>query len=96
MAENYKGGPVGLGDIAVAVGEEEHTLEEVYEPFLTTEGYLREHLRPNPYRKSVEDCRSTRPKDSQMDLFRAHELILKKHVRRSDKTTATLLIIRDG
>ncbi|MBT5381170.1 MAG: Holliday junction branch migration DNA helicase RuvB [Opitutae bacterium] len=40
MAENYKGGPVGLGTIAVAVGEEVHTLEEVYEPFLIQEGYL--------------------------------------------------------
>ena len=34
IAENYKGGPVGLGTIAVAVAEEEHTLEEVHEPFL--------------------------------------------------------------
>ena len=40
MAENYKGGPVGLGTIAVAVGEEVHTLEEVYEPFLIKEGYI--------------------------------------------------------
>jgi Holliday junction DNA helicase RuvB len=38
--EVYKGGPVGLGTIAVAVGEEEHTLEEVHEPFLIQEGYL--------------------------------------------------------
>ncbi len=40
MAENYKGGPVGLGTVAVAAGEEEHTLEEVHEPFLIQEGYL--------------------------------------------------------
>lgn len=40
MAQNYKGGPVGLGTVAVAVGEEEHTLEEVHEPFLIQEGYL--------------------------------------------------------
>ncbi len=40
MAENYKGGPVGLGTIAVAVGEETETLEEVHEPFLIQEGYL--------------------------------------------------------
>ncbi|MGJ8649207.1 MAG: Holliday junction branch migration DNA helicase RuvB [Opitutaceae bacterium] len=40
MAENYKGGPVGLGTVAVAVGEEAHTLEEVHEPFLIQEGYL--------------------------------------------------------
>lgn len=40
MANNYKGGPVGLGTIAVAVGEEEQTLEEVHEPFLIQEGYI--------------------------------------------------------
>jgi len=40
MAENYRGGPVGLGTVAVAVGEEAHTLEEVHEPFLIQEGYI--------------------------------------------------------
>ncbi len=41
MAEHYRGGPVGLGTIAVAVGEEQHTLEEVHEPYLIQEGYLK-------------------------------------------------------
>ena len=40
MAQNYQGGPVGLGTLAVGVGEEEHTLEEVHEPFLIQEGYI--------------------------------------------------------
>jgi len=40
MAENYRGGPVGMSTIAVAVGEESETLEEVHEPFLIQEGYL--------------------------------------------------------
>lgn len=40
MAENYRGGPVGLGTVAVAVGEEQHTLEEVHEPYLIQEGYI--------------------------------------------------------
>jgi Holliday junction DNA helicase RuvB len=40
MAENYRGGPVGMTTIAVAVGEEAETLEEVHEPFLIQEGYL--------------------------------------------------------
>jgi Holliday junction DNA helicase RuvB len=40
MAENYQGGPVGMSTIAVAVGEESETLEEVHEPFLIQEGYL--------------------------------------------------------
>ena len=40
MAENYRGGPVGLGTVAMAVSEDADTLEEVHEPFLIQEGYL--------------------------------------------------------
>ncbi len=36
----FSGGPVGIGSLAVAVGEEPDTLEEVYEPYLIMEGYL--------------------------------------------------------
>ena len=36
----FGGGPVGLSSLAVAVGEESDTLEEVYEPYLIMEGYL--------------------------------------------------------
>lgn len=41
IVEKFKGGPVGIGTIAVAVGEEPGTIEEVYEPFLIQEGFLR-------------------------------------------------------
>ena len=37
---NFNGGPVGLKNIAVSVGEEEDSIEEVYEPFLIQRGYL--------------------------------------------------------
>ncbi len=37
----FGGGPVGLSSLAVAVGEEPDTLEEVYEPYLIMEGYLK-------------------------------------------------------
>lgn len=37
----FGGGPVGLSSLAVAVGEEADTLEEVYEPYLIMEGYLK-------------------------------------------------------
>lgn len=40
IIENYKGGPVGLGTLGVAVGEDKGTIEEVYEPFLIKEGFL--------------------------------------------------------
>jgi len=37
----FNGGPVGVSSLAVAVGEEPDTLEEVYEPYLIMEGYLK-------------------------------------------------------
>ncbi len=37
---NFHGGPVGIKNIAVSVGEEDGTIEEVYEPFLIQEGYI--------------------------------------------------------
>ena len=40
MTAQYKGKPVGLGTLAVAVNEEKGTLEEVYEPFLIQEGFM--------------------------------------------------------
>jgi len=41
IIDTYKGGPVGLNSIAVSVGEEPGTIEEVYEPFLVLEGFIR-------------------------------------------------------
>lgn len=40
IAQKFGGGPVGLRTIAIALGEDESTLEEVYEPFLIQEGFL--------------------------------------------------------
>ena len=40
IIEKYRGGPVGVNTIAVAVSEESDTIEEVYEPFLIQQGYL--------------------------------------------------------
>jgi holliday junction DNA helicase RuvB len=41
IIEKFKGGPVGITTISTAVGEEAGTIEEVYEPFLIKEGYLK-------------------------------------------------------
>ena len=41
IIRSFAGGPVGIGSIAVAVGEESGTLEEVYEPYLIQQGYLK-------------------------------------------------------
>jgi Holliday junction DNA helicase RuvB len=41
LIAKYQGGPVGLSTLAVVVGEEPATLEDVYEPFLIQEGFLK-------------------------------------------------------
>lgn len=41
IIDKFKGGPVGITTIATAVGEEPGTIEEVYEPFLIKEGYIK-------------------------------------------------------
>ena len=45
IINKFKGGPVGLSTIATACGEEAETIEEVYEPFLIQEGYLKRTAR---------------------------------------------------
>ncbi len=40
IIEKFGGGPVGLGTVAVAVGEDPDTLQDVYEPFLIQQGFL--------------------------------------------------------
>ncbi len=65
IIEKFSGGPVGISTIATAVGEEPGTIEEVYEPFLIQEGYIKrtsrgreatplayEHLGKTPPRES--------------------------------------------
>ncbi|MBG0860082.1 MAG: Holliday junction branch migration DNA helicase RuvB, partial [Bacteroidales bacterium] len=41
IIDKFNGGPVGINTIATAVGEESGTIEEVYEPFLIKEGFLK-------------------------------------------------------
>ena len=41
LIDHYQGGPVGIQTLAVAVGEEPHTLEEVHEPFLILQGLIK-------------------------------------------------------
>jgi holliday junction DNA helicase RuvB len=68
IIENFKGGPVGITTIATAVGEEAGTLEEVYEPFLIQEGFIKRtprgrevtdkayfHLGKTPYSKGGDN-----------------------------------------
>jgi Holliday junction DNA helicase RuvB len=41
IIDKFKGGPVGINTIATAVGEDAGTVEEVYEPFLIKEGFIK-------------------------------------------------------
>ncbi len=45
MIDHYDGGPVGVKTIAIAVGEEPTTLEEVYEPYLILKGFIKRTAR---------------------------------------------------
>lgn len=73
LIESFDGGPVGLSSLAVAVGEDAGTLEEVYEPYLIQNGYL--HRTPRgrvATRKAYERFGyrlPPRPGDSQAGLF---------------------------
>jgi Holliday junction DNA helicase RuvB len=54
VIHKFSGGPVGVGSLAVSVGEEPDTIEEVYEPYLIQEGYLK---RTPKGRVATELCR---------------------------------------
>ncbi len=56
LIHKFNGGPVGLNSLAVAIGEEAGTLEEVNEPYLIMEGYIKRTPQgrvamPKAYRK---------------------------------------------
>jgi Holliday junction DNA helicase RuvB len=40
IIENYQGGPVGIKTLAVAIGEDSGTIEEIFEPYLIQQGFL--------------------------------------------------------
>jgi Holliday junction DNA helicase RuvB len=63
----FGGGPVGINSLAVAVGEEPDTIEEVYEPYLIMEGYIN---RTQQGRVATELCRKwLKIFDKQGNLF---------------------------
>lgn len=70
----FGGGPVGVNSLAVAVGEDSATIEEVHEPFLIMQGYLARTPRgrmamPAAYEKIGAPKPPARPDDPQQDLF---------------------------
>ncbi|MDW8394261.1 MAG: Holliday junction branch migration DNA helicase RuvB [Chitinophagales bacterium] len=67
IIEKFRGGPVGLNTIATAVGEEPGTIEEVYEPFLIQEGYLKRTARGREVTdRAYEHLRRSRPETGRL------------------------------
>jgi Holliday junction DNA helicase RuvB len=65
IIEKFKGGPVGIGTIATAVGEEAGTIEEVHEPFLIMEGFIQRTQRGRmATEKAYKHLRIVPPRDS--------------------------------
>jgi Holliday junction DNA helicase RuvB len=69
IIEKFKGGPVGLSTIATAVGEEAETIEEVYEPFLIQEGYLKRTARGREATEKAYKHLNILPKYRSGELF---------------------------
>ncbi len=74
LVYKFNGGPVGLNSLAVAVGEDAATLEEVHEPFLIMQGFLQRTPRgrmalPAAYTKIGAPPPPPRPDDPQASLF---------------------------
>jgi Holliday junction DNA helicase RuvB len=70
LVEKFKGGPVGIGNIATSVGEEPGTLEEVYEPFLIQEGYIVRTQRGREATEKAYRHLGRAPRAESSELFR--------------------------
>lgn len=70
IIHKFKGGPVGINTLAVAVGEEGETIEEVYEPFLIQEGLLNRTPRGRTATElAYKHLGITKPKGTQENLL---------------------------
>jgi Holliday junction DNA helicase RuvB len=70
IIEKFKGGPVGISTIATACGEEAETIEEVYEPFLIMEGYLKRTSRGREATEHAYKHLNIVPPAQNLDLFK--------------------------
>lgn len=69
IIENYDGGPVGLGTLGVAVGEDKGTIEEVYEPYLIKEGFLQRTPKGRIATRQAFEYLGVNPDTKETDLF---------------------------
>jgi Holliday junction DNA helicase RuvB len=69
LIDNFDGGPTGLKNLAVSVGEESGTIEEVYEPYLIQEGFMERTPRGRvALQRAYDHFDRTSPR-SETDLF---------------------------
>ena len=69
IIENYQGGPVGLKTLAVAVGEDHGTIEEIYEPYLIQQGFLDRTMQGRKATMKAYKHFNIQPYKMQPDLF---------------------------
>jgi len=69
LIHKFDGGPVGLNSLAVSVGEEAGTLEEVHEPYLIMEGFLKRTPQGRVAAKRAYEKLGLKPTGSQQQLF---------------------------
>jgi len=69
LIHKFDGGPVGLNSLAVSVGEEPGTLEEVHEPYLIMEGFLKRTPQGRVAAKRAYDKLGLKPTGTQKELF---------------------------
>ena len=73
IMENYKGGPVGLKTLAVAVGEDPGTIEEIYEPYLIQQGFLERTMQGRKASLKTYKHFKMQPIREQINLFETVE-----------------------
>jgi len=69
IVEKFSGGPVGLNTLSVAVGEESGTIEEIYEPYLIKEGFLKRTPRGREATKMAYRILGVSPKSSRQETL---------------------------
>ena len=69
IIDKFSGGPVGITTIATSVGEEAETIEEVYEPFLIQEGYIKRTPRGREATQKAYKHLNRVPPTSNYNLF---------------------------
>src|SRR5271154_1408363 len=69
VIHKFDGGPVGLNSLAVSIGEEPGTLEEVHEPYLIMEGFLKRTPQGRVASKRAYEKLGLKPTGSQQELF---------------------------